>query len=514
MLLLCALILNMFTAFASNSMIYIYVSPIGDDKNDGKVGNPFKTINKALKYIDTLPGTEDITIYLYSGVYRERVIIDKSYGRKVNFKNIQGETPIIDGSQLLGGFTQYNGNIYKINVSGISGTSVFDNGAPMTLARYPNSGYLAGDASSPISYNEFCYKSGEMPNLSNSLNLKVSLWPSGPNGVWNYFNTEHTITNIDLLTRKITISPDAVYQLGTGTRYYLINSLELLDSPGEWYLDSSTKDLYCYPSSGSFENISISGNNPLITIEGSNNITFDGITLQGGGYNAVYLMNSNNISILNCHIRNVDGNAIYMAPQGNNNTFYGNKIENIGFCGIQLQGQNKHYTNPSIKGNIIKNNEISKVGTKIGHGVAISIINSAENIISHNKIFDIPRHGIAFGGSSPETLINQSPIDGQIVTTENVRDYYTTRDNIIEYNDISDVIKDSQDAGAINGWMTGSNNVIRQNRVYNVNIPFSFGFGGIYLDAGTDDTLVEKNIIYDLQKKWHKHKRNGKCRIN
>ena len=48
-------------------------------------------------------------------------------------------------------------------------------------------------------------------------------------------------------------------------------------------------------------------------------------------------------------------------------------------------------------------------------------------------------------------------------------------------------------------WGGGTGNIIRNNRIHNSYMGFSFGFG-IYLDDEADGFTVEENIIHDMQK--------------
>lgn len=72
--------------------------------------------------------------------------------------------------------------------------------------------------------------------------------------------------------------------------------------------------------------------------------------------------------------------------------------------------------------------------------------------------------------------------------------------NTIEFNDVSRANLDSQDSGPINLWAAGPGNLIRNNRVHDTDIPFSFGMG-IYLDDDTRQTTVTRNLVHDLQQR-------------
>ncbi|MBD3265805.1 DUF1565 domain-containing protein [bacterium] len=76
-----------------------YVKPSGDDGNAGTAAKPFATIQKAAD----LAKAGD-TIFIGEGVYYEGVTIknDGAPGKWIVFRNIEGETPILDGKFEMG----------------------------------------------------------------------------------------------------------------------------------------------------------------------------------------------------------------------------------------------------------------------------------------------------------------------------------------------------------------------------------------------------------------------------
>jgi hypothetical protein len=76
----------------------LFVSPEGDNENEGSLERPFQTIQYAIDQAN--PGD---TIYLREGTYVERVIIDKSgeINNPITLAAYPGEQPIIDGQYSL-----------------------------------------------------------------------------------------------------------------------------------------------------------------------------------------------------------------------------------------------------------------------------------------------------------------------------------------------------------------------------------------------------------------------------
>jgi len=91
-----------------------YVSPAGDDDNDGTLNSPWETITKAAQ---TLSAGD--TVYVRTGTYSERVVPQNS-GSSSNVRIVytaySGETPVIDGT----GVTLPTGMAGLVELSGVS----------------------------------------------------------------------------------------------------------------------------------------------------------------------------------------------------------------------------------------------------------------------------------------------------------------------------------------------------------------------------------------------------------
>ena len=76
-----------------------FVSPSGDNANDGSEGNPWKTIQYALNSISA-----GDTVLARAGQYNEIINFPKSGDETqgyITLKNYPGENPLIDGTGLM-----------------------------------------------------------------------------------------------------------------------------------------------------------------------------------------------------------------------------------------------------------------------------------------------------------------------------------------------------------------------------------------------------------------------------
>jgi parallel beta-helix repeat protein len=361
----------------------------------------------------------------------------------------------------------------------------------------------------------FNFIKNDIPRTRIIQDIEVCIWPGGLKGEWSWIIENKSVKEIDYSSGIITLNEGTTYEIGKGSRYYVQGALEYLDSPGEFYLDKKNGDLYYWPISLPIKNqkICIPKLNRIIQLEdyseAVSNIIFDGITLINtdisndfnNSFDSAMIFigyNSKNITIKDCKLQNSGDNGIMLFTKTEGNTIYGNDIFNIGRNGVFLEGgmDSIKYIN---KYNKIMNNHIYNIGEIIGHGKGISVHNSGDNIISHNRIHNIPRSGINITSSRVGSIIGKT-IDGIFVTKENAKQFAHSRNNVIEYNDISNCAEDSEDVGLIYCWGVGTGNVINNNYLHDSDVPFSFATG-IYLDDGSDDVTVTNNLITRLQKK-------------
>ena len=128
---LLSLLFFLFFSLSTFSQSVIYVSPNGDDNNDGSLSSPYKTITKALSIINSG------TIKLLGGVYREKITIDNKSNIKIS--GDESGYAIIDGTVDLNDFnwTETENNIFKTTID-TSIWQLFVDNSEMVMARWPN----------------------------------------------------------------------------------------------------------------------------------------------------------------------------------------------------------------------------------------------------------------------------------------------------------------------------------------------------------------------------------------
>jgi hypothetical protein len=237
-----------------------YVSPDGNDNSAGNIASPFLTVTRALAAMS--PGDRCV---LRAGTYREELLVDKP---GLTLAAAPGERVLLTGCDELGtdGWTPL-----RIPATGVTVRTapaparvwqLFLDGAPAQLARFPNK---TADALSLADWDE-----AEMATEAPHATLKTA--PADrPDDFWRdgiYVGLHHrklplatwlTVGGRIAASRGNTceIDPDELTfgfgqgsknplekRNGCGTGFgYIIDCLNALDAPGEWYWRGGTLHL-------------------------------------------------------------------------------------------------------------------------------------------------------------------------------------------------------------------------------------------------------------------------------
>jgi len=520
------------TAHAGTQNTY-YVSPSGNDSNPGTLASPFKTIGKARNVVRTKNGnmTGDIIVYLRAGDYYldNTLTFDETdsgtNGYQVIYKNYDalGSARII-GGEPLSGWTLKSGSstIYQTSVGiGWEFDTLYENGVRGVMARYPNSGYNKIDhADSAQPKKAFFYKNGNIPAMADISNLQVYVFP----GARNWANEILPVAAINRSNRKITLSQNQRWpylgDLSANSRYFIQGAIELLDQPGEFYLDKAAGILYYYPRDPSINSQQIMAPkvDKVLFVKGSSqstpahHITFDGLTVMVSNFTYVtmnkfktgniVLMNADNITIANCRIVNSASTGVTMPStdlqdpavqvEAKNNVITGNYFSDIGSTGVEILGTGNtnvytHY------GHTVSNNYFDGIARTNTNGAAIQLNGAGNNLVSHNKIVNTIHYGIESKGSKWTDM--PAVINGIPVTEANKYDFNPGRYNTIEFNDVSRANLDTQDTGVYKSGGVYKNTI--NNNIFHDSGKFG-GQKGLYLDDVSDFNTVTNNIVYGI----------------
>lgn len=521
----------------SSPTVEFYVSPAGNDVWSGTLAQPnpagddgpFRTLPRARQAVravlqsQTLPAG-GISVWLRRGTYplSESFILDSldsgRPGAPIRWRAFPGESVRITGGQAIAGFAPVADPAVLARLSpdaqervlqvdlGAQGITdygelamvgmglplqpapleLFFAGQPMTLARYPNDGWLIiddvpqtgvkrlhqGVSHTPKDgiprgrhYGRFTY-AGERPTRWQP---DPDIWLRGY-WSWDWADAHIRVARIDTTTRTIyPAEPHYHYGYTRGQRFYFRNILEELDMPGEYYLDRGTGMLYLWPpalvdTAEAFVSLLDSA---LVVLDGASYVSIEGLVFAGTRGNAVEIRGGAHNRLAGCTIRNI-GNIGVVVQEGSDNGVLSCDIYDTGDGGIRLDGGDRLTLTPGRL--YATNNHIfrfSRLNLTYRHAVYLM---GAGNIARHNRIHDAPHEAIYFGGN----------------------------ENLIEFNEIFDIVQETGDAGAIHTGRdyTWRGNVIRHNYFHDLHGPGLFGVMGVYLDDFMSGTTVYGNLFY------------------
>ena len=280
-----------------------YVSPRGNDRNAGTETSPFKTIEKARDAVRRINKnmTGDIVVAVGGGEYPidSTIVFNETdsgkNGHYVTYRAKAGETPLLTGGVKVTGWTPVSGtSLYQASVTSVDNfRQIYVNGS--RPQRAVSSSTYTGTA---LHYDGSRLADGLILNLSPVPSYKnpgdmelvqVSNWSFHRVPVNSFAAAGTGKTAIIMENPYFTWSLTSTGHNRFSSRkpFYIENAYELLDTPGEWYLNRSTDTLYYWPLSGedmATAEVYIPKTETLVQIRGASltekveNIRFDGLT--------------------------------------------------------------------------------------------------------------------------------------------------------------------------------------------------------------------------------------------
>lgn len=449
-----------------------------------------------------------------------------------------GPLPVLSGGVAIAGWEPWRDGIWRAPLpEGVRPRTLYADGARIAKARLPAAGYYETAAEGGGGRDGIV--AGDIPAddlaafeaaVREGAGLQAFVWPG--EGEWNWFSETIPVRGIDPATRRLAFARPATWGIGGGSRYYLQGALAFLRAPGQFHLDEASSMLYYRPVSGTplEQRIVAPALRRLVEIVGDGEgRPVSGLALRGlelsctdfyddyrivsdeeaantepdaQRHGLVYIRDADGVAIDGCRLLLSGSSGVFLDRCALNVKLTHNVIAHVGQHGIYAVGYapgEGSFVRPSDadqnKGHLIADNEIAYGGELVGHGAGIQLYQCGGCDIAHNRIAHMPRYGISMKGVRQGAM--PPSLWGIPVTWDNHYDFLFARDNLIRYNDISDVMTDSQDGGMIESWGVGLGNRIQGNRLHHSGIRFSFGFG-IYLDDASDGFTVTHNVLDHL----------------
>jgi parallel beta-helix repeat protein len=367
--------------------------------------------------------------------------------------------------------------------------NVFFRGARMPVARFPNQGWLTIAGVPQV--EEHILNPGDHKVIKEGLPAgrhsgMFQYDGSRPSGwanhrdiwmhgywVWDWRDAYQKLGRIDTAARIVYPEPPHHhYGYQKGQRYYFLNVLEELDSPGEWVLDAEQGLLYFWPPSviGPDDVMISLMKEPMILLDGPSHVRLQGLTFESSRACAIKIRGGSDNMIAGCTIRNIDNDTSVIIDGGRRNGIRSCDIYDIGSTGVRIVGGDRSTLTPA--GNYAINNHIYRFGGILQTFNGGIYLQGVGNTVSHNRIHDAPFSGIQYYGNN----------------------------HLIECNELYDLAHESGDVGGINtgGDYSEMGTVIRYNYIHDTHGYGEGGFRGIYLDLPGSNTTIVGNILANV----------------
>jgi hypothetical protein len=531
------------------------VAPGGSDANPGSESQPFASIERARQAVRAMNKemAGDILVVLRGGVYRiDRTIAfgpddSGSGGHNVIYQAQADETPIVSGGKPVVGWQPDQHGRWKAPAPVDDFRQLYVNGVRATRAwgKTPAGLRLAGE-------DGYTTTALEMADWKNAGDLEFCY-------AIEWAHTRCKVQSIKREGDKATITmlqphfTQAKTKEGVNVvapqQMHIENALELLDEPGEWYLDRAAQAVYYMPRPGEDmrkAEVIAPAVEKLVELRGTldrpvHNICFAGITFQhgswllpnkigfvdvqanflldwkkpmkrAGGLTAVHNQHIKCPSNVVCHaakavcferctFRKLGSGGIDLEFGAQDNTIVGCRFFDISGSAVQVGDVLKDDHHPDdprkiVKNNAVANNIIHDVAVEYRGGVGVFVGYTEATVLAHNEIAALPYSGISIGWGWGEEDAGGG--DPKYYMPFRYDTPTPAKNNRIEYNHIHDVMRQSNDGGAIYtlGNMPGS--ILRGNHIHdNGRLDKHRGApGGIYLDEGSGFIEITGNLVY------------------
>jgi hypothetical protein len=305
---------------------------------------------------------------------------------------------------------------------------LYFNGQPMTLARWPNEGFvgikrLVEPGVTGIRPSVVAYESDRHARWTRAEDAWLF-------GYFRYLWADSTIkvAAIDPAAGTLTTAEAYSYgdgmDAGQGIIYYAFNLLEEIDTPGEWHLDRAAGVLYFWPPSDpSRATIEIGRlSEPMVALENASHVRIEGLVFDLARHTGLSVRDCTDCLIAGCVIRRFAGSGVTLSG-GRHCGILGCDLHTLGRRGAEVIGGDRRTLEPGR--HFVENCWIRDFG-RIDRTYTPAIqLEGVGNRVAHNLLCDGPSSAMRVEGN----------------------------DHLVEYNEVHSCVRESDDQGAIDVFL-------------------------------------------------------------
>lgn len=525
-----------------------YVAADGRDDNPGTMERPFATLAQARDAVRSLkperPPKAEVIVLIRGGAYvlNGPVVFGPADSgtadRRIIYAAFPGEKPVFTGGRAITGWKPGGGRRWVAEVPAVKEgawrfTQLFVDARRQTRARLPDTDDWNNwwrVAPGPNDPAAFRFPGDTLKNRTNVEDLEITLIPQ-----YYWQNQIVPLKSVDEAKGTAELACDLpACAVCEGNPFRVENVPEGLSRPGTWCLNTKSATVTLWPEDGiDLEASTVTAPVPslLLSLEGVEDngcfvqyLTFRGLTFTQTARvplpqrdpkdtgtldvndSAVLLEGAAHCTIEDCRFVETGAYAIRLKHYATGNRIFGNEFVGCGGGGVLLTGYGPG-THDVCKGNLIAANHIHHCSLFYAHAAGVALTQSGQNVIAFNHIHDMPYGGIFVADCSVDYFrefrgkqgrgfqFRWEEIGDDPLTRQSVKRFTHSRKNRIVYNTIHQVMQRLHDGGGIHLGFVGGENAIRGNLVHGSHAAW-MGVG-IYADAGTNQELIDGNVVWD-----------------
>ena len=340
---------------------------------------------------------------------------------------------------------------------------IFDAKGALRPARWPNTGFADGRAlvETGISFDADRSRAARWHQPG-------ELWLAGYMR-WDWGYATQPIERVDTVTGRVVLRAPPQYGFRDVPRYAVSHVAGELDEPGEWYRDPARGHLYVWPRPDGGD-IEASVAESVLVVDGAAHVTIEGLAFERSAADAVVVRGSRDVIVRNVTVRWTGGRGVVLEGAVAS-TLRDSVVEDTGEGGVWLVGGDRAHL----------------------VGGALAALD--------NRIERFARLGLASRAGVQLEGIGNRAVGNLITGSVAMAVGFRGNDHLIELNEITGVVTDQSDAGAIYTGrdFTAQGTVIRHNFLHGIK-PGRRGFEvkGVYLDDQASGIMIEGNLFLDV----------------